>query len=308
VSHEHQIRAKPLAILDTLITCALVAWFIAAAGDRYVGYWGLLICAGYSALTVWHYFPQGVSVGISELASFYVSISYLDILTGRVPHDRVHPSIGHEHECPTCSHTPDIYRIHGVLDLIGYTLIAISMIATTLPLKASALFFGPLMYIGFAFRLSDYTQLSMDARKRYRSSFKSFGIVLAVTGLVLFAGKVFLYSYWNALAAWWAQQPILLEFGPVIRPAAFLPFHITGVLGSALLLASVHLVDSVTHDLDDRGLPPQQLARKLRSIAVLGRIRTVLSVYTWICFVWLFLPWLRRIHFPPVSLELFPRS
>lgn len=77
---------------------------------------------------------------------------------------------------------------------------------------------------------------------------------------------------------------------------------------SALLLfVAVALVDRAMHRLDDLKEDPSAMPILLRWIRGIARLRLVLSVYTWACVLWVSLPLLRALDFPPVYFQLFPK-
>lgn len=252
-----------------------------------------------------HYWNQGLYVGVRELAYFYVEVPVWKVVTGRIPHDRIHPRHADDGKCPCCSH--EVSPVRSLGEFIAFQLIGLPMLISALMLKASAIIFGPLIYIGFAFRAADYRELSMNARKRYRSSFKQLWLTIAVMGILAFIVKFLIYSTWNTLSSWWIKQPLLGLLTPFIHPKAFLPFHLTSIVSAILLLVATALVDRAMHLLDDRALAPDSIAGLLKSILILARVRVVLSFYTWTCILWLAVPWLRFLKFPPVSFEIFPR-
>jgi len=300
--HDHEPKPKVIALIDTIVTCGLL--FMLPTFNQNV----ILLMAVSVAWTVmiaWHYISEGLYVGIRELVYFYIEIAYWEVITGRTPHDRIHPKHASSSSCPVCSHESEPVRSIG--QFIVFQLIGIPMFLSVVILKASALIFGPLIYIGFAFRTSDFLSLSHTARKQYRSSFKHLWILVAVVGIIFFALKFFVYGYWNYLAGWWNAQPYLIAITPFVYPPAFLPFHFTSFLSSVLLLVGVAMVDVATYRIDTLQEQPAAMPTLLRSITAVGRVRLVLSVYTWICILWISVPFLRSLRFPPISLELFPR-
>ena len=301
--HEHETKLSVLGMCDTVVTSGALLYFLSE--DPAYGVMFLLSSVLWTWMVASHYRKQGVYVGIRELVYFYAEIAYWEVASGRTPHDRIHPQHRNGGQCPCCSH--EVRPVRSLGEFIAFQLIGLPMIMSTAMLKASGLFFGPLIYIGFAFRASDFVGLSMEARRRYRSSFKQLWLIVAVVGIASFVLKVLLYGVWAHLAAWWNAHPALTFLNPIVYPPAFLPFHLTGVTSATLLLVAVGLVDRAMHRLEDLREAPSAMPTLLRWIRGIARIRLILSVYTWACVLWVTLPWLRAIDFPPVSFELFPR-
>ncbi|MBN8421148.1 MAG: hypothetical protein J0L73_19690 [Verrucomicrobia bacterium] len=291
--------------MDTALTSIGLLYLIAS--NPTIGLFMLLMSVGWTWSIVSHYLNrhQAIEVGIRELVFFYIEIAVWQVMTGRVAHDRIHPLHATTGECPYCVY--DVKPVKSLGEFFRFQLIGMSLVLSVLMLKASAIFFGPLIYIGFAFRASDYQQLEMDVRSTYRSSFKQIWLTIALVGVAIFLAKVWLYSEWQDLESWWDSQPLLTLITPVIHPPAFLPFHLTSLSSALLLVTSVVLVDRAMHLLDDQTMSPEQIPRLLRSIRILGRLRMVLSIYTWICVIWVSLPWLRSLHFPPITFEMLPK-
>jgi len=204
LDHEHMIIPKPLAVVDTAAVC--IIWLLY---DRHSA--SLLICTLVASTYVLAYIRRP-TIAISEIALFYVSISIWDVLTGRIPHDRVHPRLDMNHQCPICENPPDVNQITGIADVIAYIFVIVPLLASIVATKISAIVVGPLLYVGFPFREKDFRALSFEARAKYRSSFKQITLFLAVIGLALFLGKIVVYSYWNQLAEFWQGNAFLSIF------------------------------------------------------------------------------------------------
>jgi hypothetical protein len=305
--HEHPVRPRLIPVIDTVIICLLALILLFNINSTEVFLWFLLIIFLAPLSHLLPYMKRSPSIAISELANFYVDISIWDVLTGRVPHNRVHPQIDVNHHCPICDNPPSIYRIRGIGDAIGYVLIGIPLLASTLSIKLSAILFGPLLYVGFSFRAKDFEKLSLNAKAQYRSSFKQLWILYSLFGIFLFIAKVIIYSFWSAIVQYWNASPFLSHFDLVVRPAAFLPFHLASFASAVLMLFVTYLVDLVIHRLEDVGETPNAMPYLLRTVGALTRTRQILSTYSWLCFIWLILPWLKILHFPPITFELFPK-
>lgn len=304
--HEHPIRLRFLPTLDTILVCAVALYFLSNAEDPQ-SYWLLPLSAYWAFRHVLPYWKLSPTVAIAELAFFYVDMSIWDVLTGKVPHDRVHPKVNANNHCPVCDNPHSLYKIGGVGDFVRFVFFGLPLFISIVGVKLSALILGPLLYIGFSFRAKDFNELSLQAKAQYRSSFKPLWLFFGFVGIAAFLGKVVVYSYWNRLVDWWAAAPFLSEFDGIIRPAGFLLFHLSFLLGSVLLVVTTFLVDRSIHRRLDVGEGPESMPILLRTIRGLTRLRQVLMLYSWFCFVWLSVPWLRGLRFPPVTLELFPR-
>lgn len=301
--HDHRPKVNVFAIIDTFLASGVLIWLLSTHLEV-----GLIILASsvlYTHTVVSHYRTQGLSIGIRELVYFYIEIPFWKVVSGRVAHDRIHPKHQDGANCPCCGH--DVRPVRSLGELIIFQIIGLPMLSSVILLKASAVFFAPLLYVGFAFHASNYQELEFDARKRYRSSFKQIWLVVALMGIGFFVGKIFLYTVWYEIADWWNSQSLLAFLTPLIYPSAFLPFHLTGALSATLLLVGLALVDRSMHYMDDRSLTPENMPKLLRSIRIVGRTRLILSFYTWACMIWIAIPWLRTINFPPVSMEIIPK-
>lgn len=249
----------------------------------------------------------GVHTSIRELLAFYGTISMWNVLTFRVPHDRLHPHCdchGPWDEEPV----PPIKNVKDVFFLVLGNTILFPAVLSTILVKASSLFLFPLLYMALSFDARDYLNLSLEAKKRWRSSFRVVWIVLALFSLAIFGLKVLIYAQWNAVATYWNASDVCRIIEQPLAPRHFYVWHITLALNALVVLVVTWLVDHTVHLLADRHVPPGQMTFRLKAIRFLFRTRTVLSVYNWMCLTALTLPFLRGAQLPGITWVVFPQN
>jgi hypothetical protein len=295
------LRPRVMAIVDTAVACLAMLYLLMTSGHLAVSVLFVVGVLGALYILLPH-LPAGLHVAVGELLAFYIGISILDVLTGRAPHERVHPQ--HTHQGPWEANP---YRIRSVGDAIGYFFVMVPTIMSTLVVKASAIVMGPALYLGLSFDATDYGQLTFEARRHWRSSFKTLMLSLGTMSIIFFLAKVFVYVQWNRLASWWNSTPVLQSLDRPLSPAAFLPWHFVLPLQGVLLFALQFQVDSVVHSIDDMNKKPEEFSTKLRLIRAGFRLRTILTVYLMFCIAWLLVPWLERTAFPPITWTFLPQ-
>ena len=258
---------------------------------------GTIICA---------HLPAGFHVAIRELLAFYGTVSMWGVVTFRVPHKRLHPDPNCDCHGPWDEEPLEIRGIGDVLALILGNILRLPAIVSTVLVKASSLLLFPLIYIALSFDARDYLELSLEARRRWRSSFKAVWIGAACFSLLLFAAKWIVYAQWNNIAAHWNSSAFCARVEYPLAPRCFYVWHLTVALNAILVLTLTHLVDRTVHFLDDRNVAPSKMPLRLRIIRFMFRVRTVLSVYNWICLTALVFP-LFGGPLPGITWVAFPR-
>jgi hypothetical protein len=85
-----------------------------------------------------------------------------------------------------------------------------------------------------------------------------------------------------------------------------LPWHLTTLLNGVLTIGLFYLIDGLMHDFDERGRRSAEASVRLRLVRCGFRLRGALSFYNWTCFLYLLLPALAQIDFPPITWRLLP--
>lgn len=298
-------QIKWSACLDT----ALIALFFLVLLARLEGQsrwvW-VALALMYASIIVNAYLAYGLHRSVRELLAFWGTISMWDVMTLRVPHSRLHPG------CDQCDFAadepgPPIRTFREVLTVLLIAPLMAPVLASTALVKASAVFLFPLVYIALSFDAQDHLALSDQTRKRWRSSFKLVWVSLALLSLLILLLKVFVYAYWNAIGAYWSSFPLLRFIEYPFAPASFYPWHITMGLNAVIVLILIALVDQCVHRLDDLQVPPVKIAVRLKTIRFLFRLRTLLSLYNWICLTMLTLPLFRHMELPGIRWEILPK-
>ncbi|MCC6651523.1 MAG: hypothetical protein IT348_10290 [Candidatus Eisenbacteria bacterium] len=105
------LAPKPLAVLDTLLVCCTCLYTLATMheGQGVV----LVVCGVGAMLIMLPHARGGLHVSVSELLAFYTGISLLDVVTGKAPHERLHPTHAHDGEWEA-----QLYSVRGFGDLV----------------------------------------------------------------------------------------------------------------------------------------------------------------------------------------------
>ncbi len=291
------------ACLDTVLIA--VAYVFIAVYTKWPLFMMSMALVGSGSIIIAH-LPAGLHIALRELLAFYGTVSMWGVVTFRVPHKRLHPDSRCECHGPWDEESVDIRSIGDVVAVIFGNILLFPRILSTVFIKASSLLLFPLIYIALSFDARDYLNLSLEARRRWRSSFKSVWIATACFSLFLFAAKMIVYGQWNNIASYWNSSSLCVWIDRPLAPQSFYVGHLTIALNAVVVLIVTFLVDRAVYHLDDCHTAPAEMPRRLRAIRLLFRVRTVLSVYNWVCFMLLVFP-LFRGPLPGITWVVFPR-
>jgi hypothetical protein len=233
---------------------------------------------------------RGIHVALRDLLCVFTTVSCGQTLLGTVTLSN--GPFTHEDPDLSIARPSLAHRIENTFHLVAK--------------KLAAPFLGPLLYIALSFNVHDYAELALRQKRRWRSSFKFLSVLLALFGIGFFLFKIVLYSTWSYVANLW--ELYLPWLTAPVAPISFPPWHLASLMNSILTIILLAQVDAVIYQIDDRQTHPSNLQRRLVTMNFGFRIQRLLSFYTWFCVIWLSTPYLAKLQFPPISLQLFPKS
>ena len=169
--------------------------------------------------------------------------------------------------------------------------------------KATAFIALPLIFISQGGSVSAQ-QAVRSVIERYRFPLTRVSAVVACVSMVLFFGKILLFSNVNGMLAVWDQLWFVQAFEFHVAPRELPVWHIISFVNAVLVLILLIQVTSVfTGVMDFRDSPDRHEVRA-RWIVMGYRASMLLSIYVLACMIALCLPPIRDL--PPIRWRIWP--